>query len=200
MEVVKWAGLKNIINNNYSFNYFIDGSNNYEIIVSVGSQVYKARIALTEPKNIDQIDFEDNYKDNADAPINAPYVDASLVRTIQNFTPTQMPRSNQPYLDFFSLNGKGALSSFILKLGNEKVTIKLSMDGITVFETSVEDLDDFDDTGVRSSWLSWNGSDKIIVFKPSTLIRFRSSIQISIKSNENKNKDFDGYTVDYIEG
>lgn len=200
MEIVKWSGLKNIIDNNYSFNYFIDGSNNYEIIASVGSQVYKARIAITNPKNTYQIDFEDNYKSNADSNINTPYIDASLVRTIQNFTPTQMPRSSESYLDFFSLSGRGALSSFVLKLRNDKVTIKLLMDEIVIFETNIEDLDSFDNTAAMYSWLSWNDSNKIIVFKPSTLIRFRSSIQISIKSNENKDKDFDGYIVDYIEG
>lgn len=182
VDYLLWAGSSNAVTEIGAGKLVVnDGSD--DLSISDGVDLIKGIF----PKNVDE-------------PIKAPYIDSSLVRTIQNFASTQMPRSNQPYLDFFSINGKGALSSFVLKLGSEKVTIKLSMDGATIFETNVEDLDDFDDTGIQTSWLSWNGEDKRIVFKPSSLIRFISSIQISIKSNENKDKNFNGYIVDYLEG
>lgn len=65
MIEIFWSEQKKLIDAGYDFSYVEDQWENYIILTIDGPIVYKARVAITTPRNSDQIDFEDNYKADA---------------------------------------------------------------------------------------------------------------------------------------
>lgn len=65
MIEIFWSEQKKLIDAGYDFSYITDISENYIIFTIDGPIIYKARVAITTPRNTDQIDFEDNYETSA---------------------------------------------------------------------------------------------------------------------------------------
>ena len=108
-----------------------------------------------------------------------------------------LPRSSEDYRVLYERSGLGFLSSFQLNFGSFDISLKLEIDGNTVFDIDCEELENWfvSYDGFSGEITLINSPDKFI-FTPKFAIKYKESIRISARSNDNGSwKDFRGGTI-----
>lgn len=89
------------------------------------------------------------------------------------------------YYTIYSDTGNITCSGFMLKFDDDKVWVKLEIDGNTIFDIDVEkfkDMSDLNDFTQPDTYLAWNDKSETFFFTPSFPIIGTSSITISARS------------------
>lgn len=160
-QKIPWTVLKLLIDTSQFRLFYLTFDDKYIVYTGNNVKSFYAYIFIENPRNSEQIDFEDNYKNNAnDIYIYNQYtaggrlkVDADLV-SVSTGALSQYPNNlkyldinvsnggvargssitNASWVDIFSYTGSGSIMSFFINLEhNHDWQIRFLIDGIDVF-------------------------------------------------------------------
>lgn len=108
--------------------------------------------------------------------------------------------NNSSFVTIYT-GGATALEYFMLECDTAKYTVKLIMDGNTIFEVQTEELDNVIDldkfiTPIRVS-VQFNKLEKVFIFSPNYPIKAVTNFLIQVKSNDNNKKVKTFYVGEY---
>lgn len=101
----------------------------------------------------------------------------------------------------YSLNAAAVCSGFMLKANTSSYTVKLTIDGIAIFEVDTSFLSDFtnwNNSSNPATWISFNSAQNIFYFVPTLPIKSATSIALEVKSNQG-NREIQGYYIQVAE-
>lgn len=101
----------------------------------------------------------------------------------------------------YNLNAAAVCSGFMLRANTADYTVKLTIDGITIFEIDTDFLSDFtnwNNSSNPATWVSFNSAQNIFYFVPTLPIKSATSITIEVKSNGG-NRRVEGYYIQVAE-
>jgi len=163
-----WTEFKNlcIISKQLSYQY-IEAFHGYKIFASEGGILWECTIVKEDPRNADQIDFEDNYKDNANQTIQSEVVvtntvntqvqggnldvnivsgtaTAEFVRYLPRFylSSDDIPLSKTEETELVNLTFDGQLDYILINFSRDDVELFIYVDGSLIFNEVLQKLDD----------------------------------------------------------
>ena len=105
------------------------------------------------------------------------------------------------FTTIYTLSVPAVCSGFMLKANTSNFTVKLEVDGDTLFEIDTNWLQTFvnwNNSGNPPVWISFNSSANVFYFVPALPLKITSNITISAKSNQG-NRRIDGYYIQVAE-
>lgn len=119
-----------------------------------------------------------------------------------DFTEVSLPNQNNPYLELYSFandNG-GDFQSAFFRFDSDRIFLKLEIDGIEIFDISIDKLDAF--LGYNENNLpikcpvNYSKDKKMVSINFGNPIKFKESISISARADSNSSsRDSLGYLV-----
>jgi len=163
---MKWDEFKNTVEAlSLQIQVDTESSVDYAIAAYNGIHKYVCVIAKTEPRNTEQIDFEDNWLDTVNSKItteinvNGLNFDGdelkvkaqvqSTTPTINNpeleysFTKVDLPKWNEQFYTVTEISGTGCIHAFHLSFNSDRVIVRLEIDGQEIFDVDCEELEDY---------------------------------------------------------
>ncbi len=214
---LNWTDFKQLIANKQLITYLQYRVNPKFYIIEVNEQDYHfhAYVYTDGSDNVNKIDFETNFKPNAnkkigtydftvdnklrvestlaanpaDAP-GCPVISNNLVVDWDN-SEVSLPKKTNPYLSLYSYSGKGKMFGFKIKFNSDDIRVKLEIDNKIIFDIDCEFLDDISEEDREISkieFLSWDDEARTLNFKPSYPILYTSSINVSARSLNDSTK------------
>lgn len=147
----------------------------------------------------EQLDFEANYKDNANKPTpKLEGLDAQFNVDIST-TKVDLPRANQAYAEIYKYDGIGRLVAMIIKFNSDNVMVKLSIDEKQVFELDcgfLEDLSPSSGDSFEIPGINWSRTKNMLIFKPIYPISYASQVKVECRANSNSSsRDMQQYHI-----
>jgi len=114
-------------------------------------------------------------------------------------TKVDLKKQSLGYTSIYTYSGTGNLYSFKIQFNSKDVEIKLSIDGITIFEVPCDLLEDLfhnEDSMVSLFFLKWDKSKDILTFEPKDPMSFGTSVVIEAQADsESNSKDMKRYMI-----
>lgn len=121
-------------------------------------------------------------------------------------TKIDLPRESENYAVIFEKNGFGDFHSAKIKFNSDSILFKCEIDGFTLCEFSIDDLnsflgysgnDDDDDGGPNStSFIGFNNSTKFLNIGFRFPLQFKESIRFLAKADSSSTKrECEGYSI-----
>lgn len=104
------------------------------------------------------------------------------------------------YTTIYTRSGAGSFESFWLETENEKLSVKMTIDGTEIFDI---DCRVFKDSNIDKEHTIMNkmpfvyDNDKTVAFRPGKLIRYETSVTISVKG-EGDSKAIQGWCISEV--
>jgi hypothetical protein len=92
--------------------------------------------------------------------------------------------SNATYYTIFSDTGIKTISGFALEFSNRNVFVKLTLDGVTIFDLDVSklrDILDWNQASLPNFYVSWNDNLKAFYFTPAFPIKSTTDVSIEAR-------------------
>jgi len=219
-ERVDWSIIKNSIDINSAKLIYAENTSYYLIVISKGILKTETIISKTTPRNVDQVDFEDNYKALADftdnintiningivpvngqIPVNATVNVSASAQTISNkikvdfsINSQTLPTNSATILDYYTYLGSGTFYGFVTYFSSDDVIVELEVDGNIVFSFKLKDLKDFKEEDDVIPWFKYE--EKQLSYEPSFGISYATSIKLKAKaSSSSSSKKMKQYLV-----
>lgn len=185
---IKWATIKSFITSRAAHISFIDNPKDYIIIAIDGEVQFRATVDKTTPRNTDQIDWEDNFKDLEST--NA--ILAGALQSVPNKAKTELITGDidlNPLAGDFTVikevTGKGKVFCCLVKFSSENVIFKFEIDNNVVIEIDCSDIADILDQGdiKACGWLAWNDNRNMLLVEYDRPFFYSQSFKISAKAN-----------------
>lgn len=101
--------------------------------------------------------------------------------------------SDTTYYTIYNQTGVLTLSGFFIEFDDKKVYVKLTIDGVVIFDINCEklkDILDWNQSPQPQTYISWNDGLKVFYFTPNFPIKSNSSINISARSKTGQVKKY----------